>query len=208
MCWKQWWKCWYTAKIAPEGSHRYSHRYRKNTIRKPVRNYRTWTRLQGTSVWISSLPDKMSQQQSMGWWHANPPLKKELKTQPSVGKVMCTVFWDRKEWLFWISWNPNRPSALTTTSQCCLSWRLYLPVQGQGRQLFSRSMMTPEPHTSLKTMEHVSSLGWNVLPHSAYRLDLAPSNCHLFELMKDGLHRQHFPRKDAIIVAEKVYHLL
>jgi len=28
--------------------------------------------------------------------HVNSPPKKKFKTLPSVGKVMCIVFWDRK----------------------------------------------------------------------------------------------------------------
>jgi len=32
----------------------------------------------------------------MEWRHVKFPLKKKFKTLPSMGKVMCTVFWDRK----------------------------------------------------------------------------------------------------------------
>jgi hypothetical protein len=32
----------------------------------------------------------------MEWRHVNSPSKKKFKTLPSAGKVMCTVFWDRK----------------------------------------------------------------------------------------------------------------
>jgi hypothetical protein len=34
--------------------------------------------------------------------------------------------------------------------------------------------------TSLKTQEAITKLGWTVLPHSPYSLDLAPSDLHLF----------------------------
>jgi len=37
-----------------------------------------------------------SKRQSMDWRHVNSPSKKKFKTLPSAGKVMCTVFWDRK----------------------------------------------------------------------------------------------------------------
>jgi len=37
-----------------------------------------------------------SKRQSMEWQHVNSPSKKTFKMLPSVGKVMCTVFWDRK----------------------------------------------------------------------------------------------------------------
>ena len=37
-----------------------------------------------------------SKRQSMEWRHVNSPLKKKFKTLPSAGKVMCTVFWNRR----------------------------------------------------------------------------------------------------------------
>jgi len=37
-----------------------------------------------------------SKQQSMEWHCANSSSKKKFKMQPSVGKMMFTVFWDRK----------------------------------------------------------------------------------------------------------------
>jgi len=52
-------------------------------------------------------------------------------------------------------------------------------------------------------MEHIVSLGWTVVPHPPYRPDLAPSDFHLFRLMKDGLCGQHFPSNDAIVQAVK-----
>ena len=32
----------------------------------------------------------------MKWQHVNALSKKRFEMQPSAGKVMCTVFWDRK----------------------------------------------------------------------------------------------------------------
>jgi hypothetical protein len=36
----------------------------------------------------------------MEWRHANSPSKKNFKMQPSEGKAMCTVLWDRKGVIF------------------------------------------------------------------------------------------------------------
>jgi histone-lysine N-methyltransferase SETMAR len=35
-------------------------------------------------------------------------------------------------------------------------------------------------HTSLRTREHTTKMGWRVLPHPPYSPDLAPSDFHLF----------------------------
>jgi len=37
-----------------------------------------------------------SKWQSMEWQHVNSPSKIMFKTLPSAGKVICTVFWDKK----------------------------------------------------------------------------------------------------------------
>ena len=40
------------------------------------------------------------------------------------------------------------------------------------------------PHTSIRTMEAITSFGWTVIPHLPYSPDLAPSDYHLFGPMK------------------------
>jgi len=62
-----------------------------------------------------------------------------------------------KWWAFWISWTLDKPSTLTTISQCWLSWRLKLPQSGQRRQPCSCNTTTPRPHASLKTGAHCQS---------------------------------------------------
>jgi len=41
------------------------------------------------------------------WWDVNSPSKKKLKTQPTAGALMCTVFWDRKGGTLWDSLEPR-----------------------------------------------------------------------------------------------------
>ena len=51
------------------------------------------------------------------------------------------------------------------------------------------------PHTSIRTMEAITSFGWTVIPHPPYSPDLAPSDCHLFGPKKEGL-RDNWYRND------------
>jgi len=84
-----------------------------------------------------------------------------------------------KQWSFWISGNPCKPSMLTATLQYWLSWRLELPESGQKkRQTFSRSTIMRGPIPNLKTVEHVANLGWTALSHPPFSLDLVPSAIH------------------------------
>jgi histone-lysine N-methyltransferase SETMAR len=42
-------------------------------------------------------------------------------------------------------------------------------------------------HTSLRTREHITKMGWMVLPHPPYSPDLAPLDFHFFGSLKDAL---------------------
>jgi hypothetical protein len=54
---------------------------------------------------------------------------------------------------------------------------------------------------NIKTAECKSvSTCWTVLQQSPYSLDFMPPDFPLFGPMKDGLHGQHFPDNDAVIV--------
>jgi histone-lysine N-methyltransferase SETMAR len=47
-------------------------------------------------------------------------------------------------------------------------------------------------HTSVKTQEAITKLGWTVLPHQPYRPDIAPSDFHLFGALKDAISGKRF----------------
>jgi histone-lysine N-methyltransferase SETMAR len=57
------------------------------------------------------------------------------------------------------------------------------------------------PHTSLRTQEHITKMGWTVLSHPPYSLDLAPSDFHLFGSLKDALRGTHFEDDNSVIGA-------
>ena len=140
----------------------------------------------------------------MEWRHVNSPSKKKFKMPPSAGKVMCTVFWDRKGVILLDflelgqTINSYRYSATLTKLKARIS-----RVRPAKKTTFLPQNDNARPHTSLKTVEHIANLGWTVLPHPPYSLDLAPSDFHLFGPMKDGLRGQYFPNNDAVIQAVK-----
>jgi len=140
----------------------------------------------------------------MEWRHVNSPSKKKFKMLPSVGKVMCTVFWDRKGVLL-----PDIPEpGYTINSDCYITTLTKLKAQisrvrPKKKTTFLLQHNNTRTHTSLKTAEHIVNLGWTVVPHPTYSLEFELSDFHLFGSMKDGLRGQHFPSYDAVVQAVK-----
>lgn len=96
-------------------------------------------------------------------WQVNSPLKKMLKTQPSAGKVMCTIFWYKKEVIhldFLKPWQTINSGSYIEI----LNWRLEIPVRREKKTTFVLQHNNTRPHLSAKTMEYTASLGWTVLP--------------------------------------------
>ena len=166
-------------------------------------------RLKVIVSWIRSLLEMrsgvttISQSQNSSPWSGNMwihHLRKSSRHSLQWVKWCALSFGIGKQWSFWFSWNPEKPSAQATL-WCWLSWRFELPESGQRRQQsFSWNTIMPGP---MKTMEHIASLGCTVLPHALYSPDLMLSDFHLFRPMKDTLHGQCFHNNDIIIAAVK-----
>ena len=135
-----------------------------------------------------------SENGSPEWWHVNSPSNIKFKTQPSGSKVLCAVFWDRKGAIP-LDFLEHRQ---TISSDCYITALTKLKAPGtwvktEKKTTFLLQHNNARPHTSLKTIEHTANVGWLVLPHSLYSLDLVPSDFHPFKPMKDGLCEQYFP---------------
>lgn len=119
-----------------------------------------------------------------------------------TGQVMCSVFRNRKgvslpDFLE-LKQSVNSDSYFTTLTK--LKARTSR-VRPEKLATFLLQHDNCGHQTSLKTMEHIASIGWTILPHPPYSPDLVPSDFHQFKLMKDGLHGQHFLSNDTIIAA-------
>jgi len=140
----------------------------------------------------------------MEWRHVNSSSKEKFKTLLSAGKVMCTAFWGRKEVILLDFLEPgqtiksDRYIATLTNLKARIS-----RVRPEKKTNFLLQHDNARPHTSLKTVEHIVSLGWTVVPLPQNSPDLVPSDFHLFGPMKDGLRGQHIPSYDAVVQAVK-----
>jgi len=140
----------------------------------------------------------------MEWQHVNSPSKKKFKTLPSAGKVMCTVFWNRKGVILLDFLEPGQTINSDRYIGTLTKLKAWISrVRPEKKTTFLLQHDNTRPHTSLKTVEHTANLRWTVLPHPLYSPDLAPSDFHLFRPMKDGLRGQHFPSNAAVVRAVK-----
>ena len=124
--------------------------------------------------------------------------------QLSMGKVMCTVCWDRKGVIlldFLETWQIINFDWYITTPTKLKAWTSW--IRPGKKTILLLQYVNTMLYTSLKTLEHTANLCWTILPYPPSSLDLLPSDFHLFGPVKDGLHGQHFPSNDAIIAAVK-----
>jgi histone-lysine N-methyltransferase SETMAR len=59
--------------------------------------------------------------------------------------------------------------------------------------------------TNVKTQEAISQLGWLVLSHPSYSPGLAPSDFHLFRLLKDAVHGRKSESDDDVLSTIKTW---
>ena len=60
------------------------------------------------------------------------------------------------------------------------------------------------PHTAAQTVQTINSLGWELLPHPPYSLDLAPSDFHLFGPLKEFTRGTKFEKDDEVKCCERL----
>jgi histone-lysine N-methyltransferase SETMAR len=141
----------------------------------------------GDETWVHHYEPK-SKRQSMEWLHKNSPTKKKFKTAHLAGKVMCTVFWDRKGVILvgFLEQGLTINAAHYVETLRKLKSRIAL-VWPEKKEHVLLQHNNARPHTALLTRECTAKFGWTVLPHPPYSPDLALSDFHLFGSMKGGL---------------------
>ena len=107
--------------------------------------------------------------------NVNSPLKKKLEMQPSVGKLMCAVFWHKKG----VSLLDFLEYGQSINSGCCIMTPTELKSQTSTARPVKKTAFLLQydkarPCTSLKMKEHVANLDWTVLPHPPNSQDLVP----------------------------------
>ena len=156
----------------------------------------------GDETWVYHFEPE-SKRRSMEWRHPTSPRTKKFKAQNSAGKIMATVFWD-SQGVILVDFLPkgetiNSEVYIETLRKLKAKIRRVRPNLDMANVLLQHD--NARPHTSIRTMEAITSFGWTVIPHPPYSPDLAPSDYHLFGPMKEGLRGNRYGNDNEVKTA-------
>ena len=114
---------------------------------------------------------------------------------------MLTIFWDSKGPI--LEHFLEKGSTMNSARYCdLLANRLNPAICTKRRGLLSKKVLlqhdNARQHLAKATIKTVNTLGFEVLQHPAYSPDLAPSDYHLFALLKDALRGRKFSSDEAV----------
>jgi hypothetical protein len=121
--------------------------------------------------------------------HPSSPSTKKFKVTPSARKVMLTVFWDSQEVL--LAHFQKCSENLNSASYCEVLLKLRDAISRKRPGQLVRGVLlyhdNSRPHTARATQEIFQELQWEFPEHQSYSPDLAPSDFHLFGLLKNHM---------------------
>ena len=132
--------------------------------------------------------------QCMQWVAPEKSMPVHAKSAPSVGKFQVTVFWDCDGIIHLDYCPPKQTINAAYYSSLLQTVHSKLPRVRPGMihkcPLFLHD--NARVHTTKVFMAKLHDLKWQLLSHPAYSPDVAPSNFHLFGLLKDPLCGRRF----------------
>ena len=140
----------------------------------------------------------------MVWKHPQSPVRKKFRTAPSVHKVKLTAFWDCPGPLV-LDFMP-RGSTINADRYCSTLSLLRAAIRKKRCGILDIDNViilhdNVRPHVANKTVNKLRKLHWRFLEHPPNNPDLAPSDIHLFSLLKKFLAGQWFTCDDEVKAA-------
>ena len=115
------------------------------------------------------------------------PQAKEVLSAKVGAEANGNSFWDKKGVL--LVDNLQQGSTINAKHYCALLMTLRQNIKEKCREKVSKGAIllhdNASSHTAGETMAKLKSLGFQVMPHPPYSLDLAPSDYHLFLKLKN-----------------------
>jgi transposase len=135
--------------------------------------------------------------------HTTSPPPKKAKAIFSAGKIMTAVSWDSKG-IIHLEFLTGQKTINAQYYSTLLNKKVKSAIRLKRRKRQDSVCFLQDNvrlHTAALTMSTLLKLKWDVLPHSSYSPDLAPSDYHLFGPMKRVLGGKSFRNNDEVIAA-------
>jgi histone-lysine N-methyltransferase SETMAR len=120
---------------------------------------------------------------SKEWCHTSSPNRKKFRTQSSAGKVMLTLFWDKRKVIL-EHYMPRGDPVTSITYEDLLKNNLLPAVKSKERGRLSTGVLlqrdNAQSHTSSSTVATIQDYPFECLLHPPYTPDLAPSDFRVF----------------------------
>ena len=121
--------------------------------------------------------------------------RKKIRTQPSAGKVMLSLFWDQRGVIL-EHYMPRGNTVTSATYADLLKNHLCPANKSKRRGRLSTGVLlqhgNPRPHTAHSTVATIQDLSFKCLPHPLYSPYLAPSDFHVFGPLKEAMGSKSF----------------
>lgn len=160
----------------------------------------------GDETWVYHYTPE-SKRSSMEWVEKGGRPPKKCKTVFSACKVLATVFWDHKGILL-IDYL-EKGKTINAAYYCDVLDQLKTAIKNKRPGLLTKGVFlihdNARPHSARVTQEKLEKFKWDVFQHPPYSPDLAPSDYHLFPVMKRAFGGQRFDNIDEIRDAVSSY---
>jgi len=141
-----------------------------------------------------------SKRQYLQWRHTHSSSTEKFEVQFSDMKIMASVCWDRKGNLL-VDFMPEETS-INAAAYCETLKRLKKKIKDKRKGKLTRGVSllhdNVRSHTTRLTQDLLVSFGWDIVTHPPYSPDLAPSDYHIFNKLKEFLGGQRFSNDEEV----------
>jgi histone-lysine N-methyltransferase SETMAR len=146
--------------------------------------------------WVYHDPE--TKEMGKQWKHADSLPLKKAKSQLSPGKVMLSMFWDRRGII--MTDYAQKGGTITGEYYRNLLRKLWGEIKKKRCRMLGKDVrLLHENALAHAMMTLATSLGYEILPHPPYSPDLALRDFFLFPQLKKPLHGKRFQDDDDVI---------